>query len=83
MDGTTKDLQLKEILLSKNWLSDSLCSEISNYYPKSDMVINHNSNEITMNKISFEKNCALMFPLHREFVNYKQLQATMKRFCSH
>ena len=25
MDGATKDLQLKEIRLSKNWLSDSLC----------------------------------------------------------
>ena len=24
-----------------------------------------------------------MFPLHREFVNYKQLQAAMKLFCTH
>ena len=34
MDGVTKDLQLKETLLSKNWLTDSLSSEISNYYKK-------------------------------------------------
>ena len=33
MDGATKDLQLKETLMSKNWLTDSLCSEMSNYYP--------------------------------------------------
>ena len=34
MDGATKDLQLKETLLSKNWLTDSLCSEMSKYYPQ-------------------------------------------------
>ena len=34
MDGATKDLQLKETLMSKKWFTDSLCSEMTNYYPK-------------------------------------------------
>ena len=34
MDGTTKYLNLKQTLLSKNWLTDSFCSEMENDQPK-------------------------------------------------
>ena len=72
MDGVTKDLQLKETLLSKNWRSESLCPKMSNYYPpKRDIQINFNSNEIAMKKVSFENTCAVILPLHYEFVNYE------------
>ena len=53
------------------------CSE------KDDMVFYHSSNKICMNKESFAENCALIFPKHCKFVNYKQLQVAMELFCSH
>ena len=72
MDSATKDDTLKQILLSKEWLTDSPNLDMGKYCSeKDDMVFYHSSNNTCMNKGGFTKNCALMFPKHRKFVNYQ------------
>ena len=85
MRNNVKDEVLKEHFLKrKDWIPDALREEIISYCPKSDAIsIDDYSQDIMMDKQKFAENCSKLFPLHRTFINYKQLQDVAELFFKH
>ena len=63
------------LMLSKDWLTQSLKREINENSPTNDdVIINHVHSEYTYKKESFQRACQSIFVKHRQFVNWLQFQ---------
>ena len=70
------DKVLKKVLVGKDWITESLREEIMALSPKrSDITVDNLTQDFSVDPEQFKKCCMNFFPLHRTFVNYKQLYA--------
>ena len=74
MRTNVHDKAFKKVLLEKYWMIESLREEIVALSPRrSDISLDNLTQDFSVNPEQFKSCCRMMFPLHRTFVNYKQL----------
>lgn len=76
-DAHPLNIQSKE-LLTKNWLTDDLITEIDALAPTDADIINSTENEHSLH--SFMEKCAILFPEGRHYASFKQLHQVAKKF---
>ena len=68
----------------EGYVTDSLKKEMQQYYPKADAIRRDaDTNDIHMDKKSFQVNFVKMFPEGRIFLNLMQLRLAVKEFFKH
>ena len=80
-----RSLSTQEIateFLKSDWITAELWEEIVEHVPSaSDIDLDDDSNLPTKTTASFETKCHSLFPLGRQFANYKQLEQYVTLFC--
>ena len=69
------DTDHQKLMLSLDWMTESLRTEVKNHSPThDDMIIDQAAGEYSYKRESFEKACETVFPKGREFFNWLQFR---------